>query len=66
MWVIDSLVNLLSKRAKEDNIEAFTFFVVQNLIFKNNGLLEDVLEYLTLSADTDILELKNRLKERGV
>ena len=66
MWVMDSLVNLLSKRAKEDNIEVFTFFVVQNLIFKNNGLLEDVLEYLTLSADTDILELKNRLKERVV
>lgn len=66
MWVIDSLVKLLSKKAKEDNIEVFTFFVVQNLILKNKGLLEDVLEYLTLSADTDILELKNRLKERVV
>lgn len=66
MWVMGSLVNLLSKKAKEDDIEAFTFFIVQNLILKNNGLLEDVLMYLNLSADTDILELKNRLKERGV
>ena len=55
MWVIDSLVKLLLKKAKEDSIEAFTFFVVQNLILKNKGLLKDVLEYLTLSADTDIL-----------
>ena len=63
---MDSLVNLLSKKAKEDSIEAFTFFIVQNLILRNNGFLEDVLVYLNLSADTDILELKNRLKERGV
>lgn len=65
MWVMDSLVRVLSQKAKEYDEITFISFVVDTLIGKNKGSYVVVLNYLGLDKDTDIAGLQNYLRGKN-
>lgn len=60
-WVMESLVRIAKEKAKNNDSIDFMAFVVDTMIAKNKGILEELISFLSLPPQTDILQLQRHL-----
>jgi hypothetical protein len=60
-WVMESLVRIAKEKAKNNDEIDFLAFVVDTMIAKNKGILEELISFLSLPPQTDILQLREHL-----
>lgn len=60
-WVMESLVRITKEKAKNNDSIDFMAFVVDTIIAKNKGILEELISFLSVPPQTDILQLQGHL-----
>ena len=60
-WVMESLVRITKEKAKNNDSIDFLAFVVDTMIAKNKGILEELISFLSLPSGTDIFQLQEHL-----
>jgi hypothetical protein len=62
---MESLVRVTKEKTKNNDSIDFLAFVVDTMIAKNKGVLEEVISFLSLPPETNIFQLQEHLSTMG-